>query len=229
MASIDVLIVGAGPTGLALALWLARSGARIRIVDKAARPGATSRALVVHARTLELYRQLGIADDIVDRGVRFDAVNLWIKGRHAARVDVGAIGAGASAFPYMIIFPQDEHERLLIDRLRGCGVDVERPCALRAFNDRGDHVEAQLVREDGSDETCHAAYLAGCDGAHSTVREASGARFPGGTYARLFYVADVAASGQVMNGELNVALDDADLLAVFPMKGEARARLVGTI
>jgi 2-polyprenyl-6-methoxyphenol hydroxylase-like FAD-dependent oxidoreductase len=229
MPSLDVLIAGAGPTGLALALWLARSGANIRIVDKVATPGTTSRALVVHARTLELYRQLGIADDVVARGVRFDAVNQWVKGRHAARVDVGAIGAGASPFPDMIIFPQDEHERLLIERLRECGVDVERPCELRGFDDRGDHIEARLVRDGVREETCRATWLAGCDGAHSTVREILGARFPGGTYGRVFYVADVTASGPVMNGELNVGLDEADLLAVFPMKGDGRARLIGTI
>ena len=78
---------------------------------------------------------------------------------------------------------------------------------------------ARLRRPDGTEEACEAAYLAGCDGAHSTVREVLGVGFPGGTYAHLFYVADVEASGPVMNGELHVALDDADFLAVFPMKG----------
>src|SRR5205823_6288946 len=82
----DVLIAGAGPTGLALALWLARSGVRVRIVDKVAEPGTTSRALVVHARTLEFYRQIGLADAVVERGLKFAAVNLWVKGRQVAHV-----------------------------------------------------------------------------------------------------------------------------------------------
>ena len=229
MADVDVLIAGAGPTGLVLALWLARSGVRIRIVDKAADPGTTSRALVVHARTLEFYRQLGIADAVVDASVRFAAVNLWVAGKQAAHVELGALGEGATAFAFMLIFPQDEHERLLIERLSAAGVHVERPCELRGFDERGDRIVAHLVHGDGREERCEAAFLAGCDGAHSTVREKLEAGFPGGTYAHVFYVADVQASGPVMNHELHVALDEADLLAVFPMKGDARARLIGTV
>ena len=229
MADVDVLIAGAGPTGLVLGLWLARAGVRVRVVDKAPAAASTSRALVVHARTLEFYRALGIADAIVDAAIRFDALNLWVQGRRAAHVELGALGAGATAFPFVLIFPQDAHERLLGERLAAAGVAVERPCALAGFDDRGDAVVARLVHADGREETCSAAYLAGCDGAHSVVREQLGAGFPGGTYAHLFYVADVDAQGPVMNGELNVALDSADLLAVFPMQGEGRARLIGTV
>src|SRR5947208_13468340 len=119
-----VLIVGAGPTGLVLALWLTRLGVRVRIVDKTAEPGTTSRALAVHARTLELYRQIGLADAVVERGLRFAAANFWVKGRRVARAELGAMGVGVSAFPYVVIFPQDEHERLLIERLREEGVTV---------------------------------------------------------------------------------------------------------
>ena len=84
-------------------------------------------------------------------------------------------------------------------------------------------------RPDGSQETCEAAYIAGCDGAHSTVREKLQIGFPGGIYNHLFYVADVEASGATMNGELHVALDSTDFMVVFPLKGEGRARLVGTV
>jgi 2-polyprenyl-6-methoxyphenol hydroxylase-like FAD-dependent oxidoreductase len=229
MADVDVLIAGAGPTGLVLALWLAQSGVRIRIVDKAAEPGTTSRALVVHARTLEFYRQLGIADAVVDAAVRFAAVNLWVAGKQVAHVDLGPLGEGATAFPYMLIFPQDEHERLLIERLSAAGVRIERPCELRGFDERGDRIVAHLVHGDAREEQCETAFLAGCDGAHSTVRARLDAGFPGGTYAHVFYVADVQASGPVMNHELHVALDEADLLAVFPLRGDARARLIGTV
>src|SRR5690349_17362269 len=117
MRETDVLIAGAGPTGLALALWLTQSGVRPRIVDKAATAGTTSRALVVQPRTLEFYRQLELADAVVDRGLEFAAANLWAAGKKAARVEIGRIGEGLSPFPYLIVFPQDEHERLLIDRL----------------------------------------------------------------------------------------------------------------
>jgi len=107
MPDTDVLIAGAGPTGLVLALWLAKSGVRVRIVDKVADPGTTSRALVVHARTLELYREIGVADDVVARGLRFIGVNLWVRGRKVAHVELGAMGVGISPFPYMMVFPQE--------------------------------------------------------------------------------------------------------------------------
>jgi 2-polyprenyl-6-methoxyphenol hydroxylase-like FAD-dependent oxidoreductase len=228
-ASSDVLIIGAGPTGLVLALWLTRLGVRVRIVDKTAEPGTTSRALAVQARTLELYGQIGLADAVVERGRKMLAVNLWVAGRKAARAVLGEIGAGLSPFPYALIFPQDEHERLLIDRLAEAGVQVERLTELLGFEDAGGRVIARLQRNDGAGETCEAAYIAGCDGAHSTVREALAIGFPGGVYAHLFYVADVEASGATMNGELHVALDRTDFLAVFPLKGEGRARLIGTV
>jgi 2-polyprenyl-6-methoxyphenol hydroxylase-like FAD-dependent oxidoreductase len=229
MSDTDVLIAGAGPTGLVLALWLQRLGVRVRIVDKAAEPGTTSRALVVHARTLELYQQIGIADALVGEGLRFAAINLWVRGRKAARVAFGDIGAGLSPYPYMLIYPQDQHERFLIERLKENGVHIDRPSEVVGFEERGNRVAVHLKRSDGSDETCNAAFLAGCDGARSVVREKLGTGFPGGTYSHLFYVADADGSGPVMNQELHVALDDVDFLAVFPMKGEGRARLVGWV
>lgn len=229
MSHTPVLITGAGPTGLVLAIWLNRLGVPFRIIDKTAEPGTTSRALVVHARTLELYRQVGLAEAVVERALRFTAANLWAGGRKAARVVFGPMGEGLSPFPYMLIFPQDEHERLLIERLAEAGVRLERRTELLGFEDRGGRVLARLRLPDGTEEECEADYLAGCDGAHSTVREQSGIGFPGGTYSHLFYVADVQATGPVMNGELHVALDEADFLAVFPMAGAGRARLIGTV
>src|ERR1700686_2646790 len=121
----DVLIVGAGPTGLVLALWLTRLGRRVRIVDKTAEPGTTSRALAVQARTLELYSQIGLADEVVASGRKMAAINLWTAGRRGAHAVFGDMGVGISPFPYVLIFPQDEHERLLIDCLARAGVQVE--------------------------------------------------------------------------------------------------------
>jgi 2-polyprenyl-6-methoxyphenol hydroxylase-like FAD-dependent oxidoreductase len=225
----DVLIIGAGPTGLVLALWLTRLGVRVRIVDKAAEPGTTSRALAVQARTLEFYSQIGLADAVIERGRKIIAVNLWAAGKKAARAVFGDMGAGLSPFPYALIFPQDEHERLLIDRLTEAGVEVERRTELLGFEDTAGRVLARLKRPDGASETCDAAYVAGCDGAHSTVREGLKIGFPGGVYAHLFYVADVEACGATMNGELHGALDRTDFLLVFPLKDAGRARLIGTV
>ncbi|HET7341823.1 MAG TPA: FAD-dependent monooxygenase [Methylomirabilota bacterium] len=224
-----VLIVGAGPTGLVLALWLTRLGVRVRIVDKTAGPGTTSRALAVQARTLELYRPLGLATAVGERGVRAVAINFWRGGGRVARAVFGDGGVGRSPFPYAVIFPQDEHERLLIERLGESGVTVERRLQLVGFADAGDHVRARLRHADGADETCEAAYLAGCDGAGSTVREQLGVGFPGGTYEHLFYVADVQAPAPAEDGQLHGTLDEAEFLLVFPLAGERRARLIGVI
>ena len=227
--NVDVLVAGAGPTGLVLALWLARNGVKVRVVDKAAEPGTTSRALAVQARTLEFYRQLGLAEDVVARGVKMQAANLWVRGEKAARIELGDIGQGISPFPFVLIFPQDQHERLLIEHLEAAGVDVERPVELLGFEETPDGVQARLKRANGREETCEAKYICGCDGAHSVMRTQLHAGFPGGTYVQLFYVADVKARGPLMDKELHIALDDADFLAVFPLKAAGTARLIGSL
>src|SRR6266508_1529740 len=154
----DVLVVGAGPTGLVLALWLTRLGIRVRIVDKTAEPGTTSRAVAVQARTLEFYRQVGLAGAVVEAGVKVAGLNLWVRGTKAARVLLGRMGEGLSPFPYALTYPQDAHERLLIDRLDALGVRVERRTELVRFDQRPAGVRAVLKRPDGTEETCETAY-----------------------------------------------------------------------
>src|SRR5216683_6374136 len=121
----DVLIIGAGPTGLVLALWLTKLGVNVRILDKTAEPGTTSRALAVQARTLELYRQLDLADAVVERGNKVPGINLWVKGEPAARLSFESIGSDLTPYAFLQIFPQDQHERLLIERLEALGVSIE--------------------------------------------------------------------------------------------------------
>jgi 2-polyprenyl-6-methoxyphenol hydroxylase-like FAD-dependent oxidoreductase len=139
------------------------------------------------------------------------------------------MGAGISPYPYAFIFPQDEHERLLVDCLADAGVSIERETELLEFEERGDHIVATLKGSNGQLDSCEAAFIAGCDGAHSRVRDILSIGFAGGTYEHLFYVADVEARGAVMNGDIHVALDRTDFLAVFPLKEVNRARLVGTV
>src|SRR5262249_20034221 len=224
-----VLIIGAGPTGLVLALWLMRLGVRGRIFDKTAEPGTTSRAVAVQARTLELYRQVDLSGAVVEAGVKVAGANLWVGGAKAARVPLGRMGEGLSPFPYTLTYPQDAHERLLIERLAARGVKVERRTELVRFEQHPEKVRAVLKRADGAEEICDAAYLAGCDGAQSTVREGLATGFPGGTYAGLFYVADVDAAGPAADGEIHVDVEEADFLAVFPLKGTGRLRLIGPV
>src|SRR3981081_4538084 len=136
----DVLIVGAGPTGLVLALWLTKLGVRVRIIDKTAEAGTTSRALAVQARTLELYRQLDLTDAVIARGHNVPAVNLWVRGEAAARVSFESVGANLTPYPFLHIFPQDQHERLLIERLQALGVSVDRQTELIGFAEENDSV-----------------------------------------------------------------------------------------
>ena len=228
MVQIDVLIVGAGPTGLALALWLTSLGVKVRIVDKTDAPGTTSRALAIQARTLELYRQFDLTDEVLDQGHKVPAANLWVRGKRQTRVSFADFAGDITPYgPF--IFPQDQHEELLIRRLEKIGVAVERKTELVSYRQDGDGVMAELRAISGQLETVATRYLAGCDGARSTIRQAMGAGFPGGTYQHIFYVADVEASGPAMDGELHADLDEADFLAVFPMKGQGKARLVGTV
>src|SRR6266404_9779761 len=229
MPQSDVLIIGAGPTGLVLALWLTKLGVKVRIVDKTAEPGTTSRALAVQARTLELYRQLDLAQTVVARGHKVPAVNLWAKGQSAARLSFENVGSGLTPYPFLQIFPQHQHERLLMERLEALDVTVERRTELISFAQDENRVIASLRGPNSQEVDCEANYIAGCDGARSIVRETIGTGFPGGTYRQIFYVADVEAAGPAVNGELHVDLDEADFLGVFPLAGEAETRLIGTV
>src|SRR5258705_1131041 len=158
------------------------------------------------------------------------AATLWVAGEPKGRIVFGDMGQGISPFPYALIFPQDEHERLLIGCLGALGIVIERRTELISFEDTGARVTAHLRRTDGREEIVEALFIAGCDGAHSTVREGLNLGFPCCTYSHIFYVADVEASiGRAMNGEVQVGLDEADFLAIFPLKGAGRARLIGTV
>jgi 2-polyprenyl-6-methoxyphenol hydroxylase-like FAD-dependent oxidoreductase len=213
---------------LVLALWLTRFGVRVRIIDKLAASGTTSRALAVQGRTLEFYQQFGLAQAVIEHGHKVAGVNLWVKTKPAARIPLGDLGQGLTPFPFPLIFPQDAHEALLIERLSALGITIERQVELADFEDRGGEIRATL-RQAGSEEVGSYTYLAGCDGARSRVREVLGAGFPGGTYDHLFYVADVDAGGPPMNGELHIDIDDADFLGVFPLRETGKARLIGSV
>ncbi|QJE02136.1 FAD-dependent oxidoreductase [Massilia forsythiae] len=235
MNDTEVLIAGAGPTGLVLALWLTRLGVTVRIVDKADAPGTTSRALAVHARTLELYRQMDLDRDVVAAGMRNPAVNLWVKGRRRARLDFRDAGRRLTPFPFVLIYPQDRHEALLVERLQQAGVTVERRTELTGFDSDdgsdggGGRIRARLRGPDGVERTCSAAWLAGCDGAHSTVRHALGAGFAGGTYEQVFYVADVEAAGTAADGEIHLSVEHADFVILLGYSATGQGRLIGAL
>ncbi|MFK3737449.1 FAD-dependent monooxygenase [Massilia sp. TN1-12] len=233
MNQADVLIAGAGPTGLVLALWLARQGVAVRIVDRAAQPGSGSRAMAVQARTLEFYRQLGLADEVAAAGLRNPALNVWARGRRRARLAFGDAGRALTPFPFVLIYPQDHHERLLAHHLEGAGVRVERNTELVGVEPRDGSVRACLRGPDGREWPLDAAWLVGCDGAHSKVRHLLGTDFAGGTYDQTFYVADVDVAGPPADGEIHASFERADFVLLLSYTrsedGHAMARLIGTI
>ncbi|HVS96024.1 MAG TPA: FAD-dependent monooxygenase [Puia sp.] len=224
-----VCICGAGPTGLVLALWLTKRNIPVRIIDKAERPGTASRALALQARTLEFYRQLGIDAAVIGKSVEFKAVHLWVGHQEKGTIRLSGAADDISPYPYVRIFPQDEHEALLERQLACLGVRVERGTELVALQEMPGGVRLRLRQKDRPEEWAEASYLAGCDGAHSFIREKLGTGFPGGTYSHTFYVADIVAQGAMVNEDLNLALDESDFLAIFPLKERGRVRLVGAV
>ncbi len=223
-----ILIVGAGPTGLVLALWLARSGVSFRIIEKNAGPGEASRAMAVQARTLEFYRQLGIAERIVESGIKMRGVHLREGSREIAGFPFDGIGTDISPFSFVLSYPQDDHERLLVQVLEEAGVRVEWNTELVRFEEEGERVRATLRKGD-SEETGGFAYICGCDGAHSAVRQTLGLGFPGGTYQESFYVADVRASGLAFNEDVNASLSARSFCLAFPVRSSGIFRLIGII
>ena len=225
----DVLIVGAGPTGLMLANQLARRGVRIRIIDRHAGPARESRALGVQARTLEIYSHLGIADRAVALGKKADGAVLWAEGRRAARVPLGDIGRDVSPYPYLLVLGQDDNERLLGNALRARGLGVEWNTELVGLAQDSDHVTATLKNADGTRSEVRVPWLAGCDGARSTVRELNGIAFEGAPYQHVFFVADVQMTGSMVPELLNVYLWRSGFHLVFPMRETDHWRIVGIL
>ncbi|MET0207945.1 MAG: FAD-dependent monooxygenase, partial [Burkholderiaceae bacterium] len=225
----DVLIVGAGPTGLMLANQLARQGLRPTIIDRHAGPSRETRALGVQARTLEIYAQLGLVDRALALGRQGAGANLWAQGRRLARVPLGDAGRHLTPYPYILVLGQDDNERILGDRLREQGVAVQWNCELVGLEQSRDHVVATLAGADGRTRALRAAWVAGCDGARSAVRERCGIGFPGAPYEHVFFVADVEMTGTMVADEVNVHLWKEGFHLLFPMRGEQHWRIVGIV
>nr|WP_315250375.1 FAD-dependent oxidoreductase [uncultured Duganella sp.] len=220
-----VLIVGAGPTGLVLAIALARRGVSVRIIDKNSGPGQASRAMAVHARTLEFYQQLGFADAVISQGIKIEAIHLREHGADIAELPLKDIGAGLSPYPFVLSYPQDDHERLLTAQLQAEGVEVEWNTELESFTQ--DEWGVRAVLESGGERhACSSVYLCGCDGARSRVRESLKLEFTGGTYQHLYYVADVHTSGPP-NRDLVGHLGANTFALMLPVRSRGMQRLIG--
>lgn len=227
-ASRSTLVVGAGPTGLALALWMARAGVRPRIVAESSGPAQASRAMGVQARTLELYQQLGLGDAVVAGGLRVDTVHIRADGAPAARVALGDMGAGLSPYPFLLSYPQDDHERFLLGALAEAGVDVEWDTECIGLEPTAEGVHVRL-RSGGAETQARAAYVCGCDGAGSAVRQALGVGFSGGTYEQRFFVADVLVGAADLDAATGVTFEGDAFVLLFPLRDRMHARLIGVL
>ena len=225
----DVLIVGAGPTGLMLANQLVRRGVRTLLIDRHAGPARETRALGVQARTLEIYAHLGIVERALELGKRGTGANIWAEGRRMARVPLNDAGRDATPYPYILILGQDDNERLMGEKLNAQGLGVTWNTELVGLVQGTDQVTATLKGADGTRRECTAAWVAGCDGAHSAVRELTGIGFPGAPYEHSFFVADVQMTGGMVPDEVNVYLWRAGFHLLFPMRGQDHWRLVGIV
>src|SRR3989441_13034035 len=172
-----------------LANQLGRRGVRVLIIDRHSGPSLQTRALGVQARTLEIYSKLGIINRALELGKRGTGANIWAEGRKMGRVPLGEAGQSGTPYPFILILGQDDNERIMGDKLRDWGMSVQWNTELLALVQAPGHVTATLRQADGSTREITAAWVAGCDGAHSAVRELNGIGFPGAPYEHVFFVA----------------------------------------
>ncbi|NEU13497.1 monooxygenase [Methylobacterium sp. BTF04] len=222
----QVLVCGAGPVGLTMAAELARYGVGIRIIDRAAQRTDKSKALVLWSRTLELLDRSGCSGAFVAAGHRVEAANLIAGDRRVGHVSLAAID---SPYPYALMLPQSETERLLEAHLASLGIRVEREVELAGFTDNGEGVTANLTRADESAETLTVDWLIGCDGAHSTVRHTLGLPFGGETLRSDWILADVHVTGmKTPFDELVIYFHEDGVLVLFPIT-PGRYRIIADV
>jgi 3-(3-hydroxy-phenyl)propionate hydroxylase len=217
-----VLIVGAGPTGLAAAMSLARAHIPVRLIDKALQPDPHSRAIGIQARTLELFEQHRVVEPFLELGHRARAANLYSNGQRLARLDFDPL---QTRYPYLLFLDQSVTERLLTEQLATLGVTVERGVELTEFVQGSAGLSASLLRADGRSETMHPSYLIAADGAHSAIRHRLGMSFAGKTFEQTFLLADLQAETGWPDDEFHIFASGEGLAALFPMGGE-RYRLI---
>lgn len=220
-ARTEVAVVGAGPAGLALAVTLAASGVDFVVLDKLAEGANTSRAAVVHARTLEVLDELGASEELIARGIQVTRFAVREGSRRLLTVPFEKL---PTAHPYTLMVPQYETESVLLDRLRALGGDVHRPYEVASVVQDEDGVTLTM----STGETLRAAYAVGADGMHSTVREAAGIGFTGSAYGESFVLADAVMDWAPGPGEVSLTFGTDGLTVVAPLPG-GHYRVVATV
>lgn len=217
----DVIVVGAGPTGLTLAAALATRGVRSTVIDRAAEGANTSRAAVVHARTLEVLEPLDVSRRLLERGLAIPRFTVRDRDKVLVGVDFDRL---PTSYPYTLMISQAVTERMLLDRLIELGGRVVRPCELVGLEQKEDGVVALL----GDGTRIQGRWLVGADGSHSTVRERAGIGFSGGSYGESFVLADVHVTGGVPTEEVVLYFSPAGMVVVAPLPGGIH-RIVATV
>jgi 2-polyprenyl-6-methoxyphenol hydroxylase-like FAD-dependent oxidoreductase len=224
----DVLVVGAGPTGLMAANLLARSGVRVRIVERRTEATRESRAFAVQARSLELLQSIGLADRFIERGVIARSVNIHVKGAFAGGLDFTRADAGDTPFPFILMIPQSETEALLAADLQALGVTIERGVDCSGVTMDGDGARAALEHADGRTEILRAAYVVGADGSRSVVRQNAGIRWDGELLPQRFLLADCRVDWQLDHDNFRVFLNGPLIGLFLPLKGTECSRVMAT-
>ncbi|WP_326950416.1 FAD-dependent monooxygenase [Amycolatopsis sp. NBC_01307] len=218
----DVVIAGAGPAGLAAAIALAEAGVDHVLLDRQAEGANTSRACVIHARTLEVLAELGVTERLKELGVVVPTFTVRDGAAVLARVPFGGL---PTAYPYTLMVPQDVTEAVLLARLREAGGDVHRPYEVTAV--AGDDTGVTVT---AGTHTIRARYVIGADGMHSAVREQAGIGFTGASYPESFVLADVRMSWPLAREEVSLHLSPEGVTVVAPLPGAAdRYRVVATV
>ncbi|WP_158868158.1 FAD-dependent oxidoreductase [Leifsonia sp. AG29] len=224
MDRVEVLVVGAGPAGLTTAIELARRGVSVVVVDAAPRGANTSRAAVIHARTLEVLRQSAVTESLVGEGVIVPEFTLRDRDRVLGRVDFSGL---PTPFPYTLMLPQSRTEEILRGRLDELGVRVRWGTRASAVVQSETAVRVRLSSAEG-DTDVDAAFVVGADGMRSTVREAAGIPFEGAQYPQSFVLGDVQLDWALPRNEVQLFLSPAGLAVVAPLPG-GRHRIVATV
>lgn len=224
----EVLIVGAGPTGLMMACQLSIHNIRFRIIDKTEDHTTQSRALVIQARSLEIFDQMGISEKAITHGKVAKAIGAFFNGKKVIRVTVQDMGEGLTKFPFLLMLEQSHTERILLEFLEAHGHRVERRTELKSFIRDKKGVTALLQLPGGQEQTIKSKYIIGADGAHSVVREHLGISFGGKTYQETLFVLDCKAMVDIPNDEMYLTFSDVAIGGFFPLTN-GRWRILGNL